>query len=59
MKKYKPFREQYLECTENGNLSSDFCPWDGKELSICKKYGKFCCSKWCREERMKGIENET
>jgi len=53
MTKYKSFREQLLECKENGNLLDDeCCPECGQKLLTCKKYGGQCISKKCLSERI-------
>jgi hypothetical protein len=53
MAKYKGFREQFLECGENGNLiRGERCSRCGQELLICKKYGGQCMSIKCRDERI-------
>ena len=50
---YKSFREQLLECKENGNLmEEEHCFMCGQKLLICKKYGGHCNSGKCREERI-------
>jgi hypothetical protein len=50
---YKGFREQFLECKENGNLmEEEHCFRCGQKLLICKKYGGQCISSKCRAERI-------
>lgn len=48
----KSFREQFLECKENGNLIEEECIHCNKKLLLCKKYGGQCRSSKCREERI-------
>lgn len=50
---YKSFRKQLQECTRTENLVKEKCPWCGKILLLCKKYGGQCISSKCREERTK------
>ena len=49
----KPFRVQFLQCKENGNLTHEYCYRGGHLLLICKKYGGQCSSKKCREDRLR------
>ena len=48
----KGFREQYLECVENGNLIKVKCFWCNHEVLVCKKYDTYCHSKACKNERL-------
>ncbi len=50
--KYKSYREQCLECDENGNRTIEDCPFSTSKLLICKKYGGQCISSKCKNERM-------
>jgi len=50
---FKPFRMQYLQCKENGNLIHEYCYRNGHLLLICKKHGGQCSSKKCRFERLR------
>lgn len=57
MKYYKPYREQFLECKENGNLIKiDICTYGPgmfpKEILVCVKYKSVCYSGVCKGERM-------
>jgi len=58
-KKYKPFREQFIECGENGNrIKVDTLPmkavWghDVGEILVCVKNKCICHSGVCKEERI-------
>jgi len=48
---YKSFREQFIECKENGNLREVKCPWCSKVLLMCMKHVGQCMSSRCRDER--------
>lgn len=50
---FKPFRMQYFQCKESGNLTHEYCHRGGHLLLICKKYGGQCSSKKCREDRLR------
>lgn len=57
MENYKSFREQHLECIENGNLISIDISIYGpkmfpKKISVCVKYKSICYSGVCKAERM-------
>jgi len=61
MKDYKSFREQFLECKENGNLISvDISKYGPgvfpKKILVCIKYKCICHSGVCREERIKNSD---
>ena len=50
---YKSFRKQFIECSNNGVLKKEKCPWCGHLLLMCTKYGGICKSSKCRGERTK------
>ena len=61
-KGYKPFRQQYLECIENGNLIKiDTLPMKGVYgydvgiILVCVKHQKICGSNVCKEERFTAL----
>ena len=54
---YKSFREQFIECKENGTLMEEKCIRCGHTLLICKKYGGQCSSNKCKRERINYGEN--
>ena len=57
MEKYKSFREQLLECKENGNLISiDIAKYGPgmfpKKILVCIKHESICYSGVCLGERV-------
>jgi len=67
MENYKPFREQFLECGQNGNLITvDVSKYNlfkederrfPQKILVCVKYRCVCSSKVCAGERI-GEKNE-
>jgi len=51
----KSFREQFIECCENGTCKKIECPYPcscPRTINLCTKYLEVCSSGICREERM-------
>ena len=55
MENYKPFRKQFIECKESGNLIEiDISSYRTfpKTALVCLKYKSVCHSGVCRNERI-------
>lgn len=53
--KYKSYREQGIECSQNGNRIEIPCYWCNHSILVCIKYKTYCHSKVCLKDR---LENE-
>ena len=49
----KGFRDQFIQCREDGTAFDEKCTCCGKEQIMCRIYGGHCMSGKCREARLK------
>lgn len=58
MPHYKSFREQLIECKDKNIAYYENCHFCGHTFIMCKKYGGFCISGKCRDDRIQRSEEE-
>ena len=51
MKWYKSFRDQMIECNDNGNSFVIDSPYNTRKIIVCAYFKTYCHSKACLDKR--------